>query len=151
MTRIELQLLILQILPVLESWFEDQELRRRLGGMLPLESWFSHVQSTPGYYLWAGFEREELSGIVGFEADAEQVGNVLLLVNPIRRGQGYGQALLRAMLEQPETQALAGLLAEVEADNLASLSCFESVGFTRRPVTRDEEGLLTLSYRLRTV
>jgi len=136
-----------ETLPTLETWFEDPELRRRLGGTLPLRRWFSYVDSQPGRFAWMAYEEGKSVGMVDLEAEPDGTGWVAHLVKPELRGRGYGRRILEAMLAQPEVSRLKVIKGGIEPDNVAALRCCQAVGFVLEGDEPDEEGFLTVSCR----
>lgn len=135
-------------LSTLEAWFEDAELRKRLGGMLPLPAWFERVRRQPGRMAWMTYDLGEPVGLVELESCPDGTAWLTFLVNPARRDRGYGHRILGAVLFRPEVRCLKRIRAVVQGDNPASLRCFYSVGFGVDCSEPDEEGFITLVYNL---
>ena len=134
-------------LPMLEQWFQDTELRERLGATLPLRRWFDFVQSEPGYFSWLALDGDTVVGEVAVEIEPDGTASEAPMVNPALRGKGYGKEMLRAMLARSELAAVTEMRACIEPNNTASIRCHTSVGFVQQSSEPDEEGLLTLVYR----
>lgn len=108
------------------SWFEDEELSRRLA--YPTDEWFAHVSAGDAARSWAASANGQL--VAQVQADREGPrGYIDFAVRPGLRGQGIGTAVLGAFLSGPG-QAYPILDARIEPDNLASLGCCARCGFT---------------------
>jgi RimJ/RimL family protein N-acetyltransferase len=135
-------------LTTLERWFEDKELRRRLGGMLPLFAWFERLHNQPARIAWMAYHLGEPVGLVELEIGPDRTAWLTFLVNPLLRDRGYGHRILGAALSRPELTSLNRIRAVIQADNVASLRCFYSVGFGAEWSEPDEEGFVTVVYNL---
>lgn len=103
--------------PAVEGWLREDRGRRGLacdGGevagyvaVLPLPGWSDHV------------------------------GEVRLVVDPARRGQGTGRALARWALLQALELGLAKLYVEVVADQEGAVALFTALGFSAEGLLRD--------------
>jgi L-amino acid N-acyltransferase YncA len=131
---------------MLAVWFWDREIRRRLGGMLPLRRWYNYVATAPGRYVWMAYEGEAAVGFADLELTSDETAAMALLVNPQLRRRGYGKRILQALVNRPETAALKTIEAGVEWDNVASLHCFTSAGFAIKDPKPDKDGIITLIY-----
>lgn len=129
---------------VYNTWFQDEELRRRIEP--PTSQWFSYVTNTPGVHAWMVYAGEIAVGQVSLDTDADQHGYFSLAVNPPLRNQGYGKRILRAFLKRPEVTRLKRIEVTIEPDNFASLRCFQQAGFVRLSSEPDEEGFLHFNY-----
>jgi RimJ/RimL family protein N-acetyltransferase len=135
-------------LSVLETWFQDAELRKRLGGMLPLRRWFDYVRTDPGRFIWMAYEQGAPVGFLDLETFGGHTAWVTLLVNPELRNRGYGTRILRALFSRPEVTSLKRVKAVAERENIASLRILWSLGFGVEWAERDEEGFVILTYGL---
>lgn len=133
-------------LQILEEWYEDEEVLRRLGGKLLLKQWFDYVQQNPNYFSWIVFENNEPVGNIDVEIEEDQTAYIGLLTNPSKRNQGYGKKMLKMLLEREELSQGAIIKAGIETDNMACIRCFQSVGFTEDGL--DEDGFLSFIYHL---
>jgi len=130
-------------LPLLETWFQDAELRRRLGGMLPLPRYFDYVASVPDYHAWMVCEDSVAVGAAVLEIAPDVPQSFGFFVNPELRNRGYGRRIARALIEQPEAAGIKTFDVGVETDNEASRRCLEAVGFIKQDGL-DAEGFLHL-------
>jgi RimJ/RimL family protein N-acetyltransferase len=65
------------------------------------------------------------------------VGDLRVIVQPDKRGQGLGEALVREGLSLASALGLEKLTAEIMSTNSGAESMFAAVGFTREAVLRD--------------
>jgi RimJ/RimL family protein N-acetyltransferase len=65
------------------------------------------------------------------------VGDLRVIVQPDRRGQGLGQALIREGLTLAGSLGVQKLIVEIMSTNAAAEKMFAAVGFTREAVLRD--------------
>jgi ribosomal protein S18 acetylase RimI-like enzyme len=68
---------------------------------------------------------------------SDHVGEVRLVVDPARRGQGVGRALARWALLQALELKLAKLYVEVVADQEGAVALFTALGFSAEGLLRD--------------
>ncbi len=132
----------------LEGWFDNAELRNRLGGVLPVREWCEFVANEPDYFALLAWGADTPVGLAAFEVYEGRWGSMFHLVDPQRRNRGYGKAILRALLGRPELDRLEWIEASVEPDNVASIRCFRAAGFEQASPEPDSNGFLTLVYRL---
>jgi RimJ/RimL family protein N-acetyltransferase len=140
--------------PTLQIWFEDEELSKRLGGMLPLQKYFDYVQSESNYFAWMALEGGTpqdggtpvgavFMQIESNEPDeADEPQSFAFLVRPRLRSRGYGRRILQRFMGQPEASDAKKWRVGVEADNIACQRCLASVGFVPENAAEDEEGFL---------
>lgn len=96
-----------------------------------------HHSGRQEYALVCG---EEVVGVVDlFNYDAaDQRAEFGLFINPQKRGQGFGRASAVALLDYcREVLKLHQLVCDIAVDNQASLSLFDSVGFTRCGILKE--------------
>ncbi len=114
---------------VYRLWFADPDLSRRLSP--PTSEWVAHIHRE-GRALWSALG-DDSSPVAVFQT--EQEGDSVWFdcaIDPGRRGQGEMAAILRDFLAGPLATA-PRLLADVEADNLASLALLRRAGFAELP------------------
>ena len=89
------------------------------------------------YALIAFTDNDKPIGFVDVEIDADSA-NIAYYVRPEYRMKGLGKAMLEKTLSwiASQTQAVV-VCAFVDPDNVASVRCLESCGFTMRPSTGD--------------
>ena len=68
---------------------------------------------------------------------SDHVGEVRLVVDPARRGQGVGRSLARWALLQAIESGLAKLYVEVVADQESAVAMFTALGFQAEGLLRD--------------
>jgi RimJ/RimL family protein N-acetyltransferase len=131
---------------MLQSWFQDAELKRRLA--FPSESWFEFVTTDPVQRAQIAYESSTPVGFVHYEHESD--GRVALAfgVRPDLRGRGYGKRILRAVLASPELASVERVWGGVEPDNVASIRCLTAVGFTSEPYP-EEPSMVKMIYHRR--
>jgi L-amino acid N-acyltransferase YncA len=129
-----------------QDWFQDDELKRRYEP--PTPQWFNYVRNTPGIFAWMIYDADIPVGQLQLDTSPDRSGYVGLVVNPALRQQGYGSKILKTFLDRPEVAGLIQLEVTIEPDNLASLRCFQQVGFIQMDKEPDGEGFLHFIFRL---
>lgn len=131
---------------LIEAWFEDPELARRLTP--PDAAWWLLQHGAPGVELWLAWQRQEAVGYVQGEPDEHDptTFHFAFAVRPGLRGRGYGKRILQAMLEHPSLARYRRFVASVEHDNRASLRSLQALGFSLQSLEPDESGFLALGY-----
>ena len=133
-------------LVILQSWFEDEELSERLGGMLPLQQYFDYVQSEPNYFAWMTLEGDTPVGAAFMQVESGEPQGFAFLVKPVLRSRGYGRLIVQKLMAQPEASTAKEWKVGIESDNIASQRCLASVGFVPESGVADEEGFLQYIY-----
>lgn len=133
-----------QDLVFLQEWYKDQEVLKRLGGTLPLNRWFRYVEQNHNYYAWIVYEEIIPVGQVALELYPDCSASVSILINPSYRNNGFGQKILKALLQKTVLSTVQIIKVSIEIDNVASLQCFKKVGFIEEGV--DSDGMIALSY-----
>jgi RimJ/RimL family protein N-acetyltransferase len=67
-------------------------------------------------------------------------GNLAYVVDPNVRCQGYGTAMILALVARPELAHIGLFVAGVEFDNVASVKCLRAAGFVAMDSEPDWEG-----------
>ncbi|GHV12819.1 hypothetical protein FACS1894219_06490 [Clostridia bacterium] len=117
--------------------FADKETQKRMGGMLPLDVFYSSTKELPNYYNIVAWEDDKPTAFLTVEINNNDVASIAIVVNPTRRRQGVGHTILTNICNLLEDKQA---YAEIEADNIASIALFESCGFINDGIT--EEGFL---------
>ena len=164
-------------LAIVEPWFRDPDTRRYLGGPEWPAAMLERVDQVVGiefrgaiqtgayrYLAQAGgravgyidcgtFDRCTIYGgegkhgpIITGSIDAP-TGSIAFVIDPRRRRCRLGRAMIAALLQRPELQAVELFEAGVEPANMASRRCLEAAGFALRAEAPDYEGMLY--YRIR--
>jgi RimJ/RimL family protein N-acetyltransferase len=94
------------------------------------------------YVAWDGSDWDH--PVVSDAVEVPSAGFVLV-VDPARRGQGYGTAAIEAMVAHPDLSHVRLFFGGVEADNIASIRCLTKAGFRPRSTEPDFEGMLYYS------
>jgi ribosomal protein S18 acetylase RimI-like enzyme len=68
--------------------------------------------------------------------------SITYVVDPKQRRRGYGRALLKELISQPELAHIELFAAGVEPDNLGSIHCLQAAGFHALAPEPDWEGML---------
>ena len=85
-------------------------------------------------------EEEQIAGycaVVPLTGWSDHVGEVRLVVDPGRRGQGFGRALARWALVQGVQLGLQKLYVEVVAEQEGAVAMFTGLGFQAEGLLRD--------------
>lgn len=95
------------------------------------------------YSAWDGSDWDH--PVVSDVVEVPSMG-VALVVDPARRGRGYGAATIRAVIEHPDLAHIRLFFASADADNVASIRCAVNAGFHPRSEEPDFEGMLHYSF-----
>jgi L-amino acid N-acyltransferase YncA len=93
----------------------------------------------PGVGRWLAVEDDNVLGyvaVVAMHGWSSHVGEIRLIVDPERRGEGVGTALARHAIVEALRQGLSKMVVEVLAKQEFTVDMFRSLGF-------DPEALLT--------
>jgi RimJ/RimL family protein N-acetyltransferase len=94
------------------------------------------------YAAWDGSDWDH--PVVSDIVEAPSVG-LSLVVDPARRGRGYGTATLGAVVKHSDVSHIRLFFGGVEQDNVASIACLTRAGFHLRSPEPDFEGMLFYS------
>lgn len=72
-----------------------------------------------------------------------------IAVKPLMRRQGLGKLILKKFLDSEYVEGFNEIRAGIEFDNIASVKCFESVGFVPLNAEPDDEGIIDYSLNLK--
>lgn len=133
-------------LKILEHWFKDDNISRRMDAMLPLDAWYARLNKDEDDTVLMAYDGQLTAGIVSIEFVEERV-YIGLIVNPLCQLQGYGKRILQKLLTDPGFTSVREWAASIEKDNRISLACFQAAGFTLEDTEPDEDGFLTLILR----
>lgn len=129
--------------PVLDRWFQDETLRRRISP--PDDTWREYIMRDNGVSRsWVGIDAQ---GNLVTEVQVDQKlttdpGYINFYINPALRGRGLGPLILQSFLDGPGRE-FPEIEASIEPDNLASLKCFRKVGFVEME-EQNEPGMIRL-------
>ena len=167
------------LLAVVQPWFEHPEVRHRLGGpqwparelaitdqklgeifrgrrVLRVHSWVAlDAAGVPVAKIGGDvYDRwcRYREGPGGDVVDREEPGPAMGLayvVDPRRWRQGFGRAALRAVVDAPETADVRIFAAGIDHDNVASARCATSAGLLPDDTEPDWEGMVVLVLRRR--
>ncbi|MGV2326870.1 GNAT family N-acetyltransferase [Bacillus velezensis] len=133
-------------LKILEHWFKNDNIRRRMDAMLSLDAWYARLNKDEDDTVIMAYDGECPAGMVSMEF-VEERAYIGLIVNPLYQLQGYGKQILQKLLTDPGFTSVREWAANIEKDNQISLACFQAAGFTLEDTEPDEDGFLTLILR----
>jgi ribosomal-protein-alanine N-acetyltransferase len=84
---------------------------------------------------WGFFGDNRLIGFIIAQMLADQSEILTLCVEPSSRKHGYGQKLVRIVIDS--AQAASRIFLEVAADNLAAIKLYEKMGFHREGIRQN--------------
>jgi GNAT superfamily N-acetyltransferase len=138
----------------IEPWFDDDEIRRFLGGRDWMRRELRLIHEMPGRteggstvvgrWGWVVFESGAPVAFVGMERRDDETASGCLLVAPQSRRQGVGRRALMTIAGQAELEGVTCFVGGVEPENHASRCCLASVGAVIADVP-DDEGMLAVS------
>ena len=113
-------------------------LDRTLLTQVAVNSWTQAVPARRSVVIDDNGDVVALVTVVPGAGWVHHVGDIRVIVQPDRRGQGLGQALIREGLALAGSLGLEKLTVEIMSTNAAAESMFAAVGFTREAVLRDQ-------------
>ncbi|MEC3630360.1 N-acetyltransferase family protein [Bacillus velezensis] len=140
------QILKVRELKILKHWFKNDNIRRRMDAMLPLDAWYARLNKDEDDTVIMAYDGQLPAGMVSIEFVKERA-YIGLIVNPLYQLQGYGKQILQKLLTDPGFTGVREWAASIEKDNQISLACFQAAGFTLEDTEPDEDGFLTLILR----
>jgi predicted acetyltransferase len=170
MSELRLEAFVGEQLRQVESWFDDVETKRWLGGPgwprlvldlanRPLGTHRGAIET--GRYGWTAWDRNELVGYIdcgttdrwttwegglrgrGVVASIPvPSGNLAYVVDPSRRRQGYATAMITTVLRLPQLAPIEFFAAGVEPRNVGSVGCIRAAGFETLDSRADWEGIV---------
>ncbi|ANF35630.1 N-acetyltransferase [Bacillus velezensis] len=140
------QILKVRELKILEHWFKNDNIRRRMDAMLPLDAWYARLSKDEDDTVIMAYDGQLPTGMVSIEF-VEERAYIGLIVNPLYQLQGYGKQILQKLLTDPGFTSVREWAASIEKDNQISLACFQAAGFALEDTEPDEDGFLTLILR----
>ncbi|WP_438421405.1 GNAT family N-acetyltransferase [Bacillus siamensis] len=133
-------------LKIIEHWFKDDNISRRMDAILPLDAWYARLNKDEDDTVLMAYDGQLPAGIVSIEFVEERV-YIGLIVNPLCQLQGFGKRILQKLLTDPGFTSVREWAASIEKDNQMSLACFQAAGFTLEDTEPDEDRFLTLILR----
>ncbi len=122
--------------PLLEPWFNDEELKKRLGGFYPVVPQLEFILQAEHHHAWVIKENEQMIAFLELEVENGGIANILFVMNPAYRGQGRCLDVLQKAKSLSIFQDLKEVHAYIEEDAMASKRCFEKAGY--RYVSKEE-------------
>ena len=89
---------------------------------------------------WVAVDDDEVTGYVAVRplpGWSDHVGELRLVVAPVRRGSGLGRELARRALVEAVRSGLRKIVVEVVAEQGAALALFSDLGFSGEALLRD--------------
>ena len=153
-----------------ESWFDDGDTGRWLGGPgwlrlvlgladHPLGEHRGAIET--GQYAWSAWDRDKLVGYIDCGTTDRWTtwdggpngkgvittlpvasGNLAYVVDPVVRRRGYGTAMITTLLALPDLAHIELFVAGVEPDNVGSVGCLRAAGFEALDSRPDWEGIV---------
>ncbi len=130
---------------LLESWFQNPEIKRKLDGMLPLNKWLNWVRTSDEQRAYIVYEENTPVGLVHLETYSNATASISFLVNPNKWSRGYGRRILSTLKFNHEIADIKAIEAYIEVDNLRSIKCFKAAGFIEQTSEVTEEGFIHLN------
>lgn len=172
---VDLQPVIREQLPLVETWFEDPDTQLWLGGPGWLRAALDRTKASlgifrgaqeTGRYRFLAWEDDRPVGFIDcgtydkwvtweggpggrgvLEAIDVSSGAIAYVVDPAMRGRGYGVGMISSLMEVPELAPIELFAAGVEPDNVASVRCLVAAGFTPLDPEPDWEGIVYYTKR----
>lgn len=159
-------------LPRIAGWFEDPETSRHLGGpewpaamlayaepslgtvfrgatQIGAHHYLALADGVPVGYIDCGtFDRctvyggERPDGPIILETIEAITGSIAFVVDPVRRRQGLGTSMIRALTHHPDLAAVELFEAGVDPENHGSRGALAAAGFRLPSPVPDCEGML---------
>ncbi len=95
-------------LKILEHWFKNDNIRRRMDAMLPLDAWYARLNKEEDDTVIMAYDGQLPAGMVSIEFVKERA-YIGLIVNPLYQLQGYGKQILQKLLTDPGFTRRAGM------------------------------------------
>lgn len=116
---------------LLKSWRKDRLVQKYVH-YASLEDWFNYMNKNPYYYSWIAYDRElpdVAVGIVNIEEYKPLVGAISVITNPVLRGKGYGEKIVKYVIQRPEIAHFKKIEAFIKPENVSSLKLFKKANF----------------------
>jgi RimJ/RimL family protein N-acetyltransferase len=157
----------------IEHWFDDPEVRHRLGPRFWIHRELRLIAERPGttfrgmavlrsygwvvlddaavavafiggdvYDRWVRDLGNGPSGPLLADEDRRRAMGLGYVVDPLRRGHGFGRAAIAAVMGSTDVQDVETFFCGVDADNEASKRCAVAAGFRLIDAQPDFEGML---------
>lgn len=120
-------------LPILDTWFDDAETQRWLGGRDWPAQALRLAAADLERHAFVVVLRGEPVGLLDVEVYADGTASFANVVAPSRRRQGIATQALRELFDAPELSAVVTWFAGVEDGNEASRQLLGSLGFRASP------------------
>jgi RimJ/RimL family protein N-acetyltransferase len=102
-------------------------------------AWFAWAVCHPGHVLFVAEDAEGQAIGTGRLTLGPGGTECSLAIAPAWRGQGYGRALVQALVVEARRRGLGPVWAEIRPGNLASLRAFLAAGFDGPPIRLERQ------------
>ena len=92
------------------------------------DQWLEATLSNPNRVLYIGEVDNKKIGMCRFDID-EDMACVSINLNPLARGKGMATTFLQKAIDTFWDEYQCDLTATIKHDNIASMKCFEKIGF----------------------
>ncbi len=130
---------------LLQDWFTDPILRRWY--CPPTPAWFEYVINDPNVFCWLAYENDSPIGLIQLDIENDR-GSIGYLVNPELRRRGFGKRMIVEFLQCAQIPPIKRIIAEMEEENVASVRCAITAGFSKDYDPPSEKGFVRLSISL---
>jgi L-amino acid N-acyltransferase YncA len=133
--------------PSVEGWFQDFETRRWLGDETWPRQLIRLASLSADRFAYAAVEEDVVVGIADAERYADGRAAIAVVVSPVHRRLGVGNAMGRALAERPELAGVVEFFGGVEAGNRASAALVTGAGFEQVTDEADKDGFAYFALR----
>jgi len=117
------------------EWRNHPDIRKYFFNANPVswnvhEQWFNRKLKDHNTAIYVACHIENKIGSIRFENKAEMV-NISVMLNPTYLGKGFGSKIIKLGVEKfiKDRSPKKHLIAEIKADNIASINAFKKAGF----------------------
>nr|WP_246427934.1 GNAT family N-acetyltransferase [Paenibacillus phyllosphaerae] len=128
---------------MLFAWRNEETVRQQSFNSDPID-WATHVRwlemtlASSDQLICIALEGDKPAGSFRLEKLTDSTVLISITVAPMLRGQGLGSRMLRLAAEQCRSRfGPVTIVAQIKADNEASLRAFAKAGYTLRSVTME--------------
>src|SRR5699024_10985834 len=122
----------------------DTEVKKRLGGLLPLEKWFANVKNNAQYFILLAHSNTQVVGLAIVDIE-DSKGNIAIVTQPDLRNKGVVKQTIQELMKLPDMHQEKKWYAGIEENNSASLHCSQSVGYILENSEPDEDGYYSVT------
>jgi UDP-2,4-diacetamido-2,4,6-trideoxy-beta-L-altropyranose hydrolase len=117
------------------EWRNHPDIRRYFFNANPIswndhEQWFNRKLKDHNTAIYVACHIENKIGSIRFENKGEMI-NISVMLNPTYLGEGFGSKIIKLGVEKfiKDRSPKKHLIAEIKADNIASINAFKKAGF----------------------